>query len=369
MNLSKNHHILAGIGLTITTALILTMATAQTGATDVEPASEEEYDLSITTDEPADVRETEADFQATVNELDQDFDAALVYWNYSQDSNLDQKGPANILLQEDFNDGTDTVESLQPGLDPDTGYDVEAYAEPVVWNDDTLGDNFVEKGLTHEERNSEDIVEDADAMEAVADSSVAMEALADSRVAMDAVMEPVMASTEFSLSSHFNKVFEDESRAVNYYSNYDALGGFDSNIPDGGSRGVNAVVDSFSLGDTNIGQDGDSIEDLSIDVNSDGELEISWGDRGDGNENIAVMIWELDFDDIDEIEVTATASVTDLWYIDTEDEMLIGGNTGPSGTNTETFNVEDLSGEQYLVLGFHSDSSRQSFTYEEIIFR
>jgi len=144
MSWQKSHKIAAAAVL-ITAALIISGVSALT-AQEAETASEE-YSLNVTTD-PPEVRETEADFSATVDELDDNFDAALVYWNYSQDQSLDQKGPANIAFEEG-----ETVESLQSGLEAQTGYNVEAYVEPVVCEDETLLDNFVEKGIADQERN------------------------------------------------------------------------------------------------------------------------------------------------------------------------------------------------------------------------
>lgn len=162
--MESKHHILTGLTLITVIALATTFATGQ-----VTTQDSGEYNLSVTTNPPSEVRETEANFSATVNEVDSNFDAALVYWNYSQDSSLNQKGPASIA----FSSG-ETVEALGSGLSPDTTYDMEAYAEPIVWNDTTLLDNFVQKGLDTS-RNSvrliDDIVGSDDAMEGISEST------------------------------------------------------------------------------------------------------------------------------------------------------------------------------------------------------
>ncbi|MFO7793911.1 MAG: WD40 repeat domain-containing protein [Candidatus Nanohaloarchaea archaeon] len=131
---TEKHHIAAGIGLLILIGFAITNAVGQ-----VSPQQSGEYNLNVTTDPVTNVKETEATFQATVDQLDADFDAALVYWNYSQDNSLSQRGPANIAFNEE------QLQSLTSGLSPDTGYSVEAYAEPVIWGDTTLEENLDEK--------------------------------------------------------------------------------------------------------------------------------------------------------------------------------------------------------------------------------
>jgi len=97
MNWQKSHKIAAVTLTLVAAAFIISGVSALTGQ-EAETASEE-YSLNVTTD-PPEVRETEADFSAAVDELDDNFDAALVYWNYSQDQSLDQKGPAKKISSE-----------------------------------------------------------------------------------------------------------------------------------------------------------------------------------------------------------------------------------------------------------------------------
>ena len=127
-------HIILASALIIFSAFIISSAVGQ-----VSTQNSGSYDLNITTDPVTNIKETEATFQATVDVLDSNFDAALVYWNYSTDSSLNQKGPADLAFTEE------QVSTLASGLAPDTGYNVEAYAEPVVWNDETLGSNVAKK--------------------------------------------------------------------------------------------------------------------------------------------------------------------------------------------------------------------------------
>jgi len=274
------------------------MATAQTGTTDVEPASEEEYDLSITTDQPADVRETEADFQATVDQLDPDFDAALVYWNYSQDSSLDQKGPANIVLENNF-EGSETVESLQPNLDTDTGYDVEAYAEPIVWDDDTLVDNFIEKGLEDEERSwgdadQDSFVDNAGVMEAVADSSVAMEAVADSEAAVQSITVEELPYQFSNAEAYYDS--EDNGLIEIERSSEESTTGFvgisqDLNLSNQDTMYIYAKADTF----------GANRNRMRAKVRIDGNTELSL--RGDDNSFVEREVDVSDYDGRHSIEL------------------------------------------------------------------
>jgi hypothetical protein len=117
-------------GLVLLSLGLLFAATAQSG--------DDGYELSVDTLPPEEVQSTEANFTANVTGLADEYDAALVYWNYSKDSSLDKKGPANIAFQEG-----EKVESLESSLDPDANYNVEAYVEPIVWSDKKLSNNFL----------------------------------------------------------------------------------------------------------------------------------------------------------------------------------------------------------------------------------
>lgn len=166
----KSHKITVATVSLIAAAFVISGVTAQITSQETSTSSEE-YSLAVTTN-PPNVRETEADFKATIDELDEQFDAALIYWNYSQDQSLDQKGPANIATTQG-----EMVESLAPGLSANTEYNVEAYTEPIVWEDKTLVDNFVEKGLEDEERRGEveimdKVVSDKNTTELVRNSSL-----------------------------------------------------------------------------------------------------------------------------------------------------------------------------------------------------
>ncbi len=135
MNLKqRKHHIVTGIGLLILIGFAVTNAVGQVTTQETGPSA-----INITTDSVTNVKETEATFQATLTGFDNtDYDAVLVYWNYSADSALDQKGGFTV-------ENTEKQRSvLTPGLNPDTSYNVEAYAEPIVWNDPTLMDNYGE---------------------------------------------------------------------------------------------------------------------------------------------------------------------------------------------------------------------------------
>ena len=122
------------MGLLILIGFVVTNAVGQITTQTTGPDA-----INITTDSVTNVKETEATFQATLTGFDNtDYDAALVYWNYSADSALDQKGGFTV-------ENTEKQRSvLTPGLDPDTSYNVEAYAEPIVWNDPTLMENYGE---------------------------------------------------------------------------------------------------------------------------------------------------------------------------------------------------------------------------------
>ena len=95
--------------------------------------------INITTDPVTDIKETEATFQATLTGFNSsNYDAALIYWNYSTDSSLDQPGPMTV-------ENSEIQRSVfHPDLAPDTSYNVEAYAEPIVWDDPTLMENYAE---------------------------------------------------------------------------------------------------------------------------------------------------------------------------------------------------------------------------------
>lgn len=130
----KRHNIAAGIGLLILIGFAITNVVGQITTQETGPSA-----INITTDNPV-VRETEADFQATLTGFDDtDYDAVLIYWNYSEDSSLNQWGPATITNVEE------QVSVLHPTLNPNTGYNVEAYAEPLVWDDPTLNQNLQNK--------------------------------------------------------------------------------------------------------------------------------------------------------------------------------------------------------------------------------
>lgn len=130
----KKHHIAAGIGLLILIGFAITNAVGQVTTQETGSSA-----INISTDSVTNIKETEATFQATLTGFDDtDYDAALIYWNYSTDSSLDQPGAVTV-------ENTEKQRSvLNPGIDPDTSYNVEAYAEPIVWDDSTLMDNYAE---------------------------------------------------------------------------------------------------------------------------------------------------------------------------------------------------------------------------------
>lgn len=131
---TEKHHIAAGIGLLILIGFAATNAVGQITTQETGPDA-----INITTDPVTNVKETEATFQATLDGFDNtNYDAALIYWNYSTDSSYDQPGPMTV-------ENTETQRSVfHPDLAPDTSYNVEAYAEPIVWDDPTLMENYAE---------------------------------------------------------------------------------------------------------------------------------------------------------------------------------------------------------------------------------
>ena len=125
-------HILTGLTVLIMTALIVTFASGQ-----ITTQETGQNAINITTDPVTNVKETEATFQATLDGFDDTtYDAAMIYWNYSTDSSLDQPGPVTL----EANEKQRSV--FHPDLAPDTSYNVEAYAEPVVFDDPTLMENW-----------------------------------------------------------------------------------------------------------------------------------------------------------------------------------------------------------------------------------
>ena len=137
MERNKKH--LAGIlALFAITVFTVAFASGQITTQETGPTA-----INITTDAVTNVKETEATFQATLTGFDNtDYDAALIFWNYSTDSALDQPGPMTV-------ENSEIQRSVfHPDLAPDTSYNVEAYAEPLVWDDPTLMDNYQKKLAT-----------------------------------------------------------------------------------------------------------------------------------------------------------------------------------------------------------------------------
>ena len=128
----NNKHLIGVLAIFAITIFTVAFASGQITTQETGPSA-----INITTDAVTDIKETEANFQATLAGFDNtDYDAALIYWNYSTDSALDQAGPATI-------ENTEKQRSVfHPDLAPDTSYNVEAYAEPIVWDDSTLMENY-----------------------------------------------------------------------------------------------------------------------------------------------------------------------------------------------------------------------------------
>ena len=155
------------------------------------------YQLGVQTLEVTDVNQTKATFNAELTEIDEIYDAALIYWNYT-DGEQEYKGPANIS----YNIG-ETVSGRQTKLDGDTGYNVEAYVEPIIWSDDTLLNNWAEIGLDDERPGAaipannpemmDVITNNRDAMSSINKSKTGMDVLVGSSTAMDSVMSSRIA--------------------------------------------------------------------------------------------------------------------------------------------------------------------------------
>lgn len=145
--------------LTIFTALLISGAavTANTVITNDNPDG---YDLAVDTLDAQNINPTNATFRAQLSEKDDIYDAALIYWNYTDTQTGETyKGPVNIGLSQG-----ETLKGTQIGLDQDTGYTVEAYSEPIVWEDQTLVNNIGDKS---EGRKNEWILSNQDVMNAV----------------------------------------------------------------------------------------------------------------------------------------------------------------------------------------------------------
>lgn len=127
------------IFLTVFAALLISgvAVTANTVITNDNPDG---YDLAVDTLNPENVNPTNATFRANLTEKDTIYDAAMIYWNYTDTQTGETyKGPVKI----GYSQG-EKINATQVGLDQDTGYTVEAYSEPIVWEDDTLAENVGE---------------------------------------------------------------------------------------------------------------------------------------------------------------------------------------------------------------------------------
>ena len=126
--------ILTGLGLTILIVATITFASGQITTQETGPSA-----INISIDPVTNVKETEATFQATLDGFNgSTYDAVLIYWNYSKDNSYDQPGPMTVETTER------QVSVLQPEIDSNSQYNVEAYAEPIVWGDDSLMKNYQE---------------------------------------------------------------------------------------------------------------------------------------------------------------------------------------------------------------------------------
>lgn len=123
------------------------------------------------------INATNATLRVNLEQMDEVYDAALVYWNLTDTTTGETvRGPATTGFEQG-----ETVEADYVGLEPDAEYTLQAYTEPVVWADDTLIDNFVEKGLSNVPEGSDN------AMEAVADDINASTEVLSSEAGADAV--------------------------------------------------------------------------------------------------------------------------------------------------------------------------------------
>ena len=177
--------------LVVLTGILLagTLVTATTIITGNHPDG---YELEPELLPSENINATNATLRANLEEMDEVYDAALVYWNLTDTTTGETiRGPAAT----GFEQGK-TVEADYVGLEPDAEYTVQAYAEPVVWDDDTLAENWGEKGLSNVPRGSDTaldaVASSESAMNDVAGSKPALDAVASSESAMDAVHSSVI---------------------------------------------------------------------------------------------------------------------------------------------------------------------------------
>lgn len=265
-------HILPITGLLLFSALIISGAMGQ-----VSTQNSGEYDLNVTTDPVSNVKETEATFQATVDQLDSNFDAALIYWNYSVDSSLNQKGPANVALSQG-----ETVSSLQSGLSPDTAYNVESYAEPVVANDGTLAKNFGRVTADRNSYQSENFVSKVNS----------------NQVVMQAVSNSVPGRTAILTSPYVvNYIWSDSVSSETWFDSYEV-----QTVAKGSSSGISYVSGPSGSGsalELRVYQDDESepmVTSRTYEMNLSGKSSLDFKYRVEDDYNTITVYSKIDID-------------------------------------------------------------------------